>query len=577
MEGRFGDGVDRAVDLGTGVIRCDTSGVLLFFRVVGAEVRAQSIPGTTPVRCLEEIIPAKIHDLVVVGRKQDRGVPVETVGWFIQRSHGFDILGITGFDIETGYPTHVGVAVQGCVIFGIGLGVKSVPASDRIPVEIHDAHRVEGIDRRPPASIVLETDIHIVGIPEIIANLVDLGPSIGLDTVPGFCAVVGDVDPSVVPIDEVERVMGIDPHHVMIGMGIAGYLFEGFSAIAGNEGPAGVDVYDQLVIGVDRDLAVVEWPEVDPVIGLPVRHPTPCFPLVIRAENAAVFALDKSVHHIGLGPADIDAPPAVLSTRQSLLDFPPGFAGIRGFVQGAARAAAPEMKGLAEVIPSPGIQDAGVGRIHGHIRDTCSRVHVQDLFPGFSPVCGFEHATLLVGSPEMAKRTDVNDVRIGRMNQDLGDVLCLFQSHVFPSFAAIFGFVNTVADAHAVAGGSLAGSNPDDVRMALGYSHRADSHGVFFVEYRIPRHSAVFRFKHTAGAHRGIDDSRIALYDGKIHCAAAHDGRSDGPHFKRFDDFGIVLSPCRTSQHQECYEKNSHRNTQKFRWFHDPSSTKLCV
>jgi hypothetical protein len=91
----------------------------------------------------------------------------------------------------------------------------------------------------------------------------------------------------------------------------------------------------------------------------------------------------------------------------------------------------------------------------------------------------------------MAKSSDVYDVRICGMDQDLGDVLRFSQSHVFPGFAAIFGFVHSVAYAHAIAGGPLTGSYPDDIWMALRYSDCTDGHGVFFVECRFPRHTAV--------------------------------------------------------------------------------------
>src|SRR5262245_27846578 len=69
----------------------------------------------------------------------------------------------------------------------------------------------------------------------------------------------------------------------------------------------------------------------------------------------------------------------------------------------------------------------------------------EDALPGLAAVARLVQPTVPARPPEWALSGDVDDVGIARVDDDLPDVLRLFQAHVLPRLAAVVRAVNAVA------------------------------------------------------------------------------------------------------------------------------------
>jgi hypothetical protein len=77
VEGRLGDGEERAVKLDTRVVRGQAAGRLLFALVVGRQVGADHSPGLARVFRNMHILASSVYPPRMVGRKRDRERPLE--------------------------------------------------------------------------------------------------------------------------------------------------------------------------------------------------------------------------------------------------------------------------------------------------------------------------------------------------------------------------------------------------------------------------------------------------------------------------------------------------------------------
>ena len=114
-------------------------------------------------------------------------------------------------------------------------------------------------------------------------------------------------------------------------------------------------------------------------------------------------------------------------------------------------------------------------------------VYKKDVFPGDSPICCFKDTPLLLGPIGMPQGSNIDDLRIGGVNNNTPDSTRLLQPHMFPGLASVIGFVNPVA--HGVRGPyhkGLPGPGPHDVRIGWGNGHSPYGRGLHTVENRLP-------------------------------------------------------------------------------------------
>ena len=111
---------------------------------------------------------------------------------------------------------------------------------------------------------------------------------------------------------------------------------------------------------------------------------------------------------------------------------------------------------------------------------------VENFLERASAVGRTENAALLVRAVRMAENRDEEPVWIGRVDDDLRNLLAVAQAEVRPGLAGVGGFVHAVAGGEIGALQSFAAADVDDVRIGLRDRQRADRSGRLIVEDRRP-------------------------------------------------------------------------------------------
>ena len=166
----------------------------------------------------------------------------------------------------------------------------------------------------------------------------------------------------------------------------------------------------------------------------------------------------------------------------------------------------------------------------------------QNFLPGLAAVGGLVDAALVVVVPEMSHRADQNVIAVLGIDQNLCDVLAVFQADVGPVLAAVGGLVDAVADRDAVARPGLAGANPDCFRIRGIDGDRADRLRALAVEDGLVGRAAVHRLPHAAAGRADKHGDAPILIDGVDRGdAAAHHGRADVARRQSGNRSGIEL------------------------------------
>src|SRR5262249_21785939 len=139
-----------------------------------------------------------------------------------------------------------------------------------------------------PGAVVLKAAVDAVGRARVGSDTIELADWQVADGPPGAAAVTRVVEAAVVSEQHVARVGGVDPHGVVVGVdGAPGGAGEGAAPVtrAAQRDAQHPEVVG--VIGVDADLAEVEWARAE------VVHLAPRLAAVVTAVDAA----DVSMPH----------------------------------------------------------------------------------------------------------------------------------------------------------------------------------------------------------------------------------------------------------------------------------------
>ncbi len=222
-------------------------------------------------------------------------------------------------------------------IGGVGPGEEAVSPADHDPVLVGDPARVEGGVRGAPDPVILKAAIDAIGSVQVEAHLVDLGGVDALDRLPGFPAVVGNVDPAVVAVDEMGRVRGVDPEPVVVRVDARPDGPELLAAVVRYEKARRQDIDRPVVRGIDVDLAVVERSRIDPPERRGIAGPFPAVPVVLRPPDPAVVVLDEGIDDAGLAPGHGQSDAARCACGQVLRQPLPGHPAVARAVDPAPR------------------------------------------------------------------------------------------------------------------------------------------------------------------------------------------------------------------------------------------------
>src|ERR1700731_1617773 len=110
----------------------------------------------------------------------------------------------------------------------------------------------------------------------------------------------------------------------------------------------------------------------------------------------------------------------------------------------------------------------------------------------------------------MSHRADQYTVSILGIDQDLRDVLAIFESDVGPVLAVVGGLVNAIADRDAVSNPTLTAAHPHRFRVRWINRHRADRLHTLAIKHRLVSRPTIHRLPHTA-AGRADEDSDAAV------------------------------------------------------------------
>ena len=346
---------------------------------------------------------------------------------------------------------------------------------------------------------------------------------------PGLPAVERDSSAAVVSLDHALGVARIDPQDVAVAVRHAN----------ARKRPAPVDRSPRAEVqGVDRilvrrvggDEREVPRANHEPLVGV---DPLPALARVVGAENPARrvrrFHAGPQSRRVGGRHGDADA--TQRAGRQAVTpgDIGPGVSAVGALPEPAPAASGGEAPGEALILPQRGVQDACVGRIEREIDRAGGIVDEQHLRPALAPVARAEHAACGVRSERVPHGGDVDDVRVGRVDADHGNVARIVESEVAPRLAAVGRSPHPIAVCQVFPPIRLARAHVDHIGVGRGHRDRAYRRDVGrAVAHVAPRLAAVGRLPHTAIHGSEVEGQRVNRVARHRHHATAAE-RADEP------------------------------------------------
>ena len=535
-EGRLLEGDDVAEEgrrgaLGHGVGAPDLAHHLQRVAVdLPGEVLADGRPAVAAVLAAEDPLRREVQARRLVGREDERGVPVPAQGVVAGLLVGLDEDGFPASPVETAEDAVLERRVDDVRVGGVDAGVEAVAAPGDEPVVVGDAVGVPRPRGAAQGVVVLGAAVDEVGGRGVVdLHPVELGHGQVRGPLPGGPPVEALVEPAVAAHEVVVGVVGVDPDRVVVHVLVA--LAEVRPGLARVVRHLQEDVHrvEPLVVpGVDEDLLVVHGAAGDVIAAL-----LPALAAVRGPEGPARLVrgggLDERVEGVGLGGSEGEADPAHLLLGEPLLDPLPGLAAVGRLVNTRPRAAVDEGEDVAPALVGGGDEGVGVAGVHddvGHARVLVDREHGR---PGLPAVCRLVEAAVAAGSPQRALGRHVDDVRVLRVNEDLADVLGGLEAHVLPALPAVLAPVDAVAVADAPLRVVLARAHPDHVGVPRVDRDAADRVRPLAVEDRRPGRAAVVGPPHAAGGDRQEPPLLVGGVDRDVDDAAGGDGGADTP------------------------------------------------
>ena len=190
------------------------------------EVGARLFPVPAPVPRPEEVVPAQVDRRPVVARDRERRVPVEAVAARLvvlrlvsrRARKRPDRLSLARGHVDARHVPALRLRKHDVRIFGVGVVVEPVPEPHVRPLAVAHAPRGLRPVRSAPVPVVLQPAAHVVRIAHVDVDLVELADRHVPDRTPGDGAVAREGQPAVVPVDEMVRIVGIDPQCVVVGV-----------------------------------------------------------------------------------------------------------------------------------------------------------------------------------------------------------------------------------------------------------------------------------------------------------------------------------------------------------------------
>ena len=275
----------------------------------------------------------------------------------------------------------------------------------------------------------------------------------------------------------------------------------------------------------------------------------PAFALVIGsidfAPHPAVVA--DEIQNIRIGGRDGDAHPANLLTGGKPLGQKlPRLARVGRLVDSAAGTGDDIIPSLPVALPGNGIQGLVVGGVDGDFHHADLLGDVEDLLPCLATVTGLEDAALLVVGVLVAEGSDIHDVIILRVDEDAADVVSVVEPHVLPCAPRVGRLEYTRPGNRTARHVRLAGTDPDQVRILVGYRDDRDRGSRLALKDRFPSRAVVDGLPEITGAGAAVE-GRLTLFDrpNAFDLSALDPGANSRPldilEYRRFSQLHVVI------------------------------------
>ena len=420
----------------------------------------------------------------------------------------------------------------------VGNGHEAVAAEDLEPVVVVDAGAVPRGARPAPVVVVLHAAADVVRPLHVEAHMIEQAERKIGDEGPGLGPVVRDRDAAVVARDDVLGVRGVDPDGVHVVMRDArGVGLDGLAAVDRHLHADAAHVDDVGIRGIDADLREVHGARVGAV------RLAPGAARVVGAPEAGLAGVERDrggrfdarVEDRGIGAEDVEADATERTGGEPAREPVPALTAVGGLEDPAAGTAAIHAAVGAAALVHRRVEHAWVGGRDGEVVGAGVVITLEHEAPVAAAVGRLVDAASAAGTPERTGRRDVDDVVVGRIDDDPIDVPRVAQPHVREGRATVGGLVHALAPARGLAIVRLAGADPDEIRVRLRHRDVADRHEPLVLQERGPQ-SAVGRGLPDAAVGRAhIVERRILLVDGDVRDAARHGGGTDRAEMQRVE------------------------------------------
>ena len=244
---------------------------------------------------------------------------------------------------------------------------------------------------------------------------------------------------------------------------------------------------------------------------------------------------------IGWGECDADASLHRLG-KAAATHFAPGCAGIRCLPKSAPGTTALQEVGTAHPLPARSIESVVILCVHRQIHESGLVADKLDQLPRRSAVGGFVHAALRIRVPGVAQCRDVDNVRVGGIDDDATDLLRPLEPPQLPRAPGIGRFINAGARRDGVARIFFSRAGVDDI--GVGSSNRDVAHRdhAFLVEHGEEHRSGIDGFPDSSSRRGDVEDFGISRDRLDVGYPSRHIRRTDRSPAKAGKRSGIEWS-----------------------------------
>src|SRR6056297_3100637 len=148
--------------------------LLLFFLVIGGQVRGNHFPGQSFIGGFMHKLTSKIYGAVIKRILANGGIPVKPEhGISIGRGRAYSAV-VPGFPVITSYITLLAHSITKLTIVPIRNHIESIAKGDFLPVTVSNSLCFPHIRWSSPRTIVLHSPVHIIWIFVVGTNMIKL-------------------------------------------------------------------------------------------------------------------------------------------------------------------------------------------------------------------------------------------------------------------------------------------------------------------------------------------------------------------------------------------------------------------